>query len=190
MRKFTLQFTILLAIVTFMISDIALAQSFFGAGTQKTPVNSGPTISGPVKSLSPADFKAQVQSLNQQTQNELTTELNQQLKKQPETPVGTVPAPPPTPEVTGPVTSAPQQPTSQPTAPPSTVPPVEAVPAPETTATGAPQQGLPQTNIPITPPPTQQQPIYSGFGNPNANTQQPPPANPPGQEKGGWNIKY
>lgn len=187
----------LVCLLLSLISPYAMGQSFFNFGSTKpsssatvTPSFSTPTsmpiVPGPIKILSPSQFKTQVETLSKQNQQQLTDQLNQQLAQKPPIKPETVSAPPPSSlETNAPASAAPSQ-NLQPTytQPPS--PPAQ-------TGNYAPPQSSAPTYV--APRPVQPQaPVYSGWG--NASTQQqaptptPPTPNSSGQGTPGWGIKY
>lgn len=175
-----------------LISPVSLyAQSFFGFGQQKNES----TVTGQGSSnriLSPDEFKSSVNTLSQQSSDQLKQQLNQEIAQRPVVGSKTPEIPPASQTNSGAMTTPPPPPTT-------TVPPVSQTPGPTVAAPtapiGPPTTGGPTTTqpMPAQPMPTQPQPpqgnVYTGFG-PGNNTTTNPSNTSSGNQGGGWNIKY
>lgn len=168
--------------IFFLFTSISLAQSLFNFGSKPTaatsPSNAAPN--GQLQVLSPSDFKAKVNALSKQNQQQLVDQLTQQLAKKPTTPEPQpVPAPPPV--TTQLPANASQNTPTQETQ--TTINPIQtpSMPAPAATV-----------NVPTTTNDANQQgQVYTGFGQPNAPQDQGnQPANTGQQQGGGLGIKY
>lgn len=189
MHKMVLGLTL---IATTLISTIAFGQTFFGGGGAKTTTSTTTTQKGPPGAaahpnpvIAPDNFGSLVNSLDQQTKSTLNNEYKQQLSKQPPMPNITQPPIQNIPSEVVPATG--NAPTNMQMMQPPPGGPTEEM------NEGPPPPSTVSSELPPPPPVAQpnQPQVYTGFGTGNQNQPGTAPANPPpGNQSGGWNIKY
>lgn len=182
-------FQVLLAL-SFIIAGTAIGQTLFGT-TPSPPPSTSNSTSGV---MSPSDFQKAVNSLGQQSQQQLMQQFKSQFNSGPggntmQIPATStiIPSPPASSTIPTPVTPAVQQPAQ----PPKPVVQPAAAPPPQPQA--APPQQPPQVQIDNSAPaaPSQSPSVYTGFAPPatdkdsNSNSSN---GNTPAS--GGWNIQY
>lgn len=151
----------MILIMSALLAGYASAQSFFSNPLNKTPSpKANPNV------LSPAEFQAQTQRLQQQKNEALSNQLKDSLAKaQPIVPIPTPPSVSTHPEV-----SLPSDATHQ-----------EQSTVPQATA-GNPSEPAPASKH--APAPAKQDNVYTGFQNQEQNSTSSPSGD------SGWNIKY
>lgn len=184
MHNLMLRLAVTIAVLTYLSTTTAIAQSLFDFGSKKnTGVQSNDTKKT-VTVLSPSDFRNAVNKKAQETNNSITQQVqNQFIKQAPSQPSALPPAPSPS--------SSPSNTPTSSTAPANTLPPTTA-PTPYSSTgniANSPVLAPPPapTPTPVAPTtPVQNQP-YTGFGTGNTNRNAAPAS---GSNSGGWNIKY
>lgn len=180
-------------ILGYVLSSSLFAQSFFttppGTNFNSSQGNAVPKPS-PSPVLTPAEYQSQVNTLHEQSMNNLQSKYQQQYKSNPSQSIstGAPPAPPPPPDTS--ISNAPTQNTMPMQSPP---PGMMATPPSSTSQPAAPAAPLPA------PPaaPGQQNgggggggSPYTGFGGGGGGSTGGSKAPASGGGGGGWNIKY
>lgn len=178
----------ILVALTFIIAGAAVGQTLFGTSTtQPKPTSTSGT-------MSPSDFQKAVNSLGQQSQQQLMQQFKSQFNSGPGG--NTMPAPQlPTLPTTTPTTTPTKPTTATPSQQPGNKPPIvqPATPSAPTAAPATPPQAAqPPIDNSQQLAPAQGSSVYTGFAPPakenNSNDSNSSNGNTP--SSGGWNIQY